>query len=561
MAVDLEPPWTDSRYGSTCYGPRGLPPLSIGAQVITWGMTHLTIPDGDLAGHPWVPTLEQMRFIMWFFALDPASRRRARWLYRRAVLQRMKGAGKDPLAAYLCLVHLVGPSVPTLVDGEWVGVPHRSPWVQIAAVSQSQTRNTGTLFAGMLPERTRRKFGLTVAATIVHAPRGRIEAVTTSPLSAEGPRLNFAVANEPQNWMQGNNGHAQNAVMRRNLAKYKGRMLYVGNSYQPGEDSVLEKLRKAYDTWRAGKTVGNIRMLYDSREAPPESRLDDPVLLRAGLRAARGDAFWLDFEDIESEVFSPDVTPAEARRYYFNRSTVADDAWSDVREWEALGTGYGIRAGREVVVFADLSKSRDSTAIIACDVESGHVQVVDIWFRPHDSRREHWQVPRSEVLREGIAAMSRWRVVAFFADPGSGEDDEGKRYWDAVIDAWSRSLDADAMPATPTGPGRHRVRWDMRNRSHVEQFTRAAERTATDIEDGLISHDGHPILLQHVGNAKLRPNDFGVSMGKDHAESSFHVDGAVAMVGARMVRLQYAEWRRSRRRKEPGHVSGVRART
>jgi hypothetical protein len=562
VAVDLEPPWVDTRYGSICYGPQGLPALTIGPQQIEWGMTHLTIPNGELVGQPWVPTYEQARFICWWNALDPtaARRRRPRWLYRRAALRRLKGGGKDPLAAYLCLQNLIGPSVPVwdAQQGRFVGVPHRSPWIQVAAVSQSQTRTTGTLFSGMLPARTRRKFRLTVAATIVHSPLGRIESMTSSPLAAEGPRPNLSVVVEPQNWFESNGGHAMYAVMRRNAAKVGGRLLEIGNAPEQGADSVSERTERAYNAWRAGKATSPLRLLYDSREAPPEARLDDLVLRRAGLRAAIGDAWWIDPEDIETEIGSLDVTPSQSRRYYFNRSNAADDAWCDPDDWDRLGTGFGIASGREVVVFADLSKSRDATAMIAVDLETGHVATIDVWARPDDHRRENWQVPRAEVLQAGLGAMSRWRVVAFFADPGSGEDDEGKKYWDAVIDAWARQLDADAMPATPTGALPHRVRWDMRDPKHVRQFTAAAERTSSDIEDGLLTHDSHPLLNQHVYSSKLRPNDYGVSMGKEHRESSFHVDAGVAMVGARMMRIQYYEWRRNRRVKRPGVVSGIR---
>lgn len=563
MAIDLEPPWVDTRYGSVCYGPRGVPALTIGPQMIEWGMSWLTIPDGELAGQPWVPTPEQARFICWFHALDSvaARRRRARWVYRRAALRRLKGGGKDPLAAYLGIQHLVGPSVPVwdAQQGRFIGVPHKAPWVQIAAVSSTQTQNTTSLFPGMLPERTRRKFRLTVAQTMIQAPRGRIVSLTSNPLSAEGPRPNLGIVNEPQNWFKSNGGHALYAVMRRNAAKVGGRLLEIGNAPENGAGSVSERTERAYNAWRAGKTTGDIRLLYDSREAPPESRLDDLVLRRAGLRAAAGDAWWIDPEDIDTEIGSPDITPSESRRFYFNRSVAADDAWIDPNDWDRLGTGFSIPPGREVVIFADLSKSRDATAVMVCDLENGHVATIDVWERPTDHRREHWQVPRTEVLRAGLAAMSRWHVCALFADPGSGEDDEGKKYWDAVLDAWARQLDADAMPATPSGALPHRVRWDMRNPNHVRQFTAASERTATDIEDRLFSHDNHPLLNAHAYNSKLRPNEYGVSMGKEHNDSPLYVDAAVAAVGARMVRIQYQEWRRTHRRsKRAGNVTGVR---
>ena len=44
---------------------------------------------------PWKWTLEQARFWLWFYALDDEGRP----LHDNAVLQRLKGWGKDPMAA------------------------------------------------------------------------------------------------------------------------------------------------------------------------------------------------------------------------------------------------------------------------------------------------------------------------------------------------------------------------------------------------------------------------------------------------------------------------------
>lgn len=65
-------------------------------------------------GGPWKFTREQLRFVLHWYALDDNGR----FSNRKGVLQRMKGWGKDPLLAVLCLVELVGPSrftIPGLV--------------------------------------------------------------------------------------------------------------------------------------------------------------------------------------------------------------------------------------------------------------------------------------------------------------------------------------------------------------------------------------------------------------------------------------------------------------
>jgi hypothetical protein len=50
-------------------------------------------------GKPWQFTPEQARFVLWYFAIDE----RATSCYHSAVLQRLKGWGKDPVAACLAI--------------------------------------------------------------------------------------------------------------------------------------------------------------------------------------------------------------------------------------------------------------------------------------------------------------------------------------------------------------------------------------------------------------------------------------------------------------------------
>ena len=68
-------------------------------------------------------------------------------------------------------------------------------------------------------------------------------------------------------------------------------------------------------------------------------------------------------------------------------------------------------------------------------------------------------------------------------------------------------------------------------------FTEAAMQTAIDIdEEGTLTHDGDAMLRAHVHNARRRPNQWGVSLGKINRSSNKLVDYAVTMIGARMGR-------------------------
>ena len=146
-SVAIGPTWRRNEQGRFV-----LPRRTIGWSAIGWIEDYLLQPDGPDAGDPFRLTDEQMRFLVWWYAIDA----RGRFVYRGGMLRRMKGWGKDPFAAAICCVEFLGPCRfgGWDADGEAVAVPHQASNVQIAAVSQDQVkRNTMSLFPQMLSER------------------------------------------------------------------------------------------------------------------------------------------------------------------------------------------------------------------------------------------------------------------------------------------------------------------------------------------------------------------------------------------------------------------------
>lgn len=113
-----------------------LPEKTLGWDILNWFAKYLKTPGGENAGSPFLPTLEQARFILWWYAVDDDGK----YTYRNGVFRRMKGHGKDPLAAALALVELCGPVAFSHFDaaGNPVGKPRHAAWIQIVAVSQEQ---------------------------------------------------------------------------------------------------------------------------------------------------------------------------------------------------------------------------------------------------------------------------------------------------------------------------------------------------------------------------------------------------------------------------------------
>src|SRR5699024_3845255 len=193
-----------------------------------------------------------------------------------------KGWGKDPFAAVLSSSVLFGPLEFDHFgkDDQPVGRMVTDAWVQIAAVSLDQTKNTMKIFPGLIPTETRKLFGVQIGKQNVWA-RGdaaQIEAVTASPLAIEGGRPKLIIRAETQNLTRSNDGHDMAGVMDGNVAKSEmvtlGRILDVCSAYRRGEDSVGEGQGEAWeDAQGESAKMVEYGLMYDSLEAPPEAAL------------------------------------------------------------------------------------------------------------------------------------------------------------------------------------------------------------------------------------------------------------------------------------------------
>ena len=510
------------------FGPTGAPDRSLAEQIAAWCWDYLRLPDGPDAGDPWVFTDEQYRFLAWWYAHDEQGR----WLYRRATLRRMKGWGKDPLGAVLCAVEAFGPC---RVGPGGRAIRHPAGWVQVVAVSRDQTRTTMRLFPGLIPESTREELRVDVHKEIVHIDGGRsvIEAITSSPHSAEGPRSTFVLRNEIQNWLASNEGHEMADVIDGNLAKSRdgsARALSLCNAHVPGLDSVGEREWDAFQAIEQGRSRAT-GVLYDSLEAPPDTSLVEEESLRRGLELARGDAIWLDVDRLIGEIWDPRTPASESRRKYLNQLVAAEDAWVAPHEWDVLADrSLRLEEGEQIALGFDGGKSDDHCALVAVRIDTGDAHVLDVW----DPERYGGEAPRDQIDGAVEQAFERFDVVAFYSDLAE---------WESYVDRWAeahaRTLCARATP-------KNAVAWDMRR---SKESTRAAEWLHDEIVEQAFRYDADPRLRQHVLNARRRINPHGVTFGKEHRESKRKVDALAALMLARVARRDYLALPRQRQRR------------
>ncbi len=546
LLADTFPPaglqWEPVKIGPTWQYDDGwrLPKCTLGWRVLAWCGYWLK----DKHGKPWAFTPEQTRFLLWYFAVDESGQ----FVYHSAVLQRLKGWGKDPVAACLSMAAMFAEVSFSHWDGDTpVGRDEPNAWVQIVAVSKQQTQNTMKFFPSLITSEARKHYGITVGRYNVWGggDERQVEAVTASVMSIEGGRPTLIVRNETQNWNSSNGGHEMAGAIEGNAAKSEvgspARMLDICNAYRPGEDSVGQRAREAYES-TAGEDAEftDFGVMYDSLEAPP----DAPLTVAAApsvVEAVRGDAIWLDAEGrIKKSITNPANTPSESRRKWYNQITAAEDAWTDPLEWDPLrDSDMHLGLGEEISIFLDCSKSDDATGLMGVRMSDGHVVTLNMWQRPPGKRGDGWLAPRESVDEAVVDAFAKYTVVGFFGDPSHVLDDETMdRYWDPLFNEWHlRYRHKLRVWASGSKGGKgHAVMFDMSARDNARSFAEAVGFTLEEIRSNAFTHDGDPRLRRHVLNARRYPVQGYVSIAKAHRESKNKIDLAICMVGARMVR-------------------------
>jgi phage terminase large subunit-like protein len=516
---------------------------------------------GDVVGESIELDDEFYAFVVKAYRLDPDTGRR---VYRRGFLSRAKGRAKSELAGMLVCAEAL---FPVRFDGwdargEPVGRPVRSPFIRCLATEEGQSGNTYDNVSTMLeylvehhgddfPGIDIGKSAQTSSRIVLHQQRGEITPSTASSAAKDGGKETFAVFDETHLYVLPELRRMHSTV-RRNLRKRKEAepwCLETSTMYEPGQDSVAEATHTYYKAIREGRVrdADAAGLLFDHRQAPDGTDLADRDALLAGLRAAYGPAAsWMDLDGIVAEIWDPQSAPSDSRRYWLNQPVAAEDALLDPAEWARCLSELRLQPGDEVVLGFDGGKTDDATALVAMRVSDRLVQPIGIWERPDGPLAKGWEVDRRQVSDLVAHAFGMYSVCGFFADV---------KLWESYIDEWSDTYrDELLVKSSP----KSLIGYDMRGRQ--QELTLATEALVQAIRDGKLPHTGHPVLTRHVGNARRRPNRWGVSFGKESRESPKKVDAFAAMQLADMARralLASPEWsKRSKKRQRTGRVVG-----
>ena len=424
--------------------PEGLPERTLGYKVIEWAEANLRSPEGE---GPLQLTREQGRFVLWWYAVDEVGD----FLYRRGVIRRAKGWGKDPLAATLCIVELMGPCRfdGWGEDGEPLARPERAADVRLGAVAEKQTQNTSDLFGPLIPPSLRDDYNLDFKKKIwrvnVDGMESKIQPITANAQSEEGARPTFFVANETWHWTESNQCKKMAETVEANLTKRNGRVLALTNAHAPGQESVAEDDWKAWQAQQEPDYLGRRDILYDSVEAkmPPDYDWSDDDLLLAALRVAYGDSYWVNIERRLAEMRDPKREKAESQRRYLNHIVAGTGQWLEPELWSAAyDPEFAPSRGSEIALGFDGARRRDSTALVATEMSSGRQWVYGIWER--DWGIPDWEVPEEEVDEAVKRAFRDHRVIRMYCDPF---------YWQERVNLWCGEYEGVASEWRTGGPG------------------------------------------------------------------------------------------------------------
>lgn len=524
---------------------------TLGHDVLDWMTDMLAMPDKE-EYTPYTPTREQAEFILNLYRLDPVTGKR---VVRRGVISRPKGWGKSP---FLSSIAIAEGLAPVMFDG-WdaygrpVGKPWsriRTPLVHLLAVSESQTANAWTPLLEMVRQGpvVDEYPGVEPMDTRVNLPTGAIEFRTSSGTSYEGAKPVFCILDQTEAWTPSNGGVKLAAVARRNLGKTGGVSIEAPNAFEPGADSVAEDSAKYHAQIREGNARDE-GLLYDHREWPDTTDLEDAESIKAGLAVAYGDSAdldacvvhdppctaetwsrgWVDLDRIQAEIWDPATLVSDAARFYGNKAHADADAFVAEHEWNAALAGEDVpevTPDDPVVLGFDGSRHRkkgitDATALVAMRVSDGLAWPVGVWEQPDTAAGRNWEPPESEIEQTLAEFMDSHHVVGFYADP---------TLWESNVAGWEAAY-GDRLKV---GSRNHPIAWRT---SQMRRTAEALETLRNGILDGNVMHVGNSALTRHVLNARLRQTKVGKLIYKEFPDSPRKIDAAYCLMLANQARV------------------------
>jgi hypothetical protein len=527
---------------------------SLGWLATSWIEFFVRHGPGDVQGERVVHGEEYTEFIVNCYAVGEHARNN-HLLYDSAFLSRPKGCDKSGMAGRLVLFEAFGPArfagwaqggeiyrdpfgfgfEYVYQEGEPMGRPVVAPFIRILATEENQTGNTFRTVYYNLTDRDCPLYhwpGVDAAKReIFLADGGEIRSSTASAASKDGGLETFSVMDETHLYVTEELREMKEVVAANMWKRKRGAGTWYFETttmFEPGEMSAAEATYEEAAALAEGrKKRGTHRLYFDHRWGDVPDLTDEDAL-RQGLREAYGDALaWMDEDSLVDQVYDTRTSENRVRRYMLNAKTSAKDAWLKEHEWRACrNPAKELKLGDTVTLGFDGSWNDDATALVACRVEDGHLELIGCWERPEGPEGEDWAVPRDEVDAAVATAMAEYDVVGMYADPPHWTD-----WLDAWHQQWAHEMKVAASQKRPfewfTNQPRQMV--EALDRFHTAVLERRLSYTPADDRVGRKA-ELTLTLQRHALNARRHPTRAGMQIRKEYPKSPKKIDAVMAAV-------------------------------
>jgi phage terminase large subunit-like protein len=233
------------------------------------------------------------------------------------------------------------------------------------------------------------------------------------------------------------------------------------------------------------------------------SRDDDRDDMKVVKRA--NPASWQTLAALKSRHDSPSMLDWQWARFACGVWVAAEEWWVTGEEWHALASAERLKDGDMITLGFDGSRTGDATALVACRLSDGLIQLLAVWEVPGGGVA--WEVPTDQVDVALANAMEAYRVTRGYFDPP---------LWRSEIEAWAREFGDNAVRKFDTTKVR---------------MVGAVERFRTDVNARTLHYAGNEVLTRHVLNAQVREaRGGGYWLSKERPGSPNRIDAAIAAV-------------------------------
>lgn len=419
--------------------------------------------------------------------------------------------------------------------GEPMGRAITAPFVRILATEENQTVNTYRTVKFNLTDDDcpLSEIGADVGKWSAFLPGGgEIRTSTASASSKDGGLETAAIADETHLYDTPELREMRDIIVANLWKRQQGAgtlLLETTTMFAPGDNSAAEQTFLEAEAIESGKKrngAGDVRLYYDHRwgDCPD---LGNEEMLRKAIRDAYGDAMaWMNEDSLVAKVFDTRTSPGRVRRFMLNAQTPSVDAWLAPHEIDACGDPTKeLRPGDVVVLGGDGSIRDDATAIVACRLDDGHMELIGVWEKPEGAGDE-WQVDREAVDACIAQAMRDYDVVGFYMDPP---------HWADYLDRWHNEF-AERMQVQATR-NRPLEWWTNRPTQMVQALERFHEAVIerrvsfTPAEDRVGEKKERARTFRtHMVNARRNPTRSGMQIRKEFPKSPKKIDSCVAAV-------------------------------